>query len=293
MNPTTSPSVFGARVSTAIGAGPQAAPLCLVVMDGWGIAPPGPSNAISQARTPTFDRLLRYSAYAQLSAGGEHVGLPAGQMGNSEVGHLTLGAGSAVPQTLTLINREVQRGRLADNPVIRWALTDSPRVHLLGMVSDGGVHSALSHLTALVQLAAELSVGELVVHCFTDGRDTTPDSASGFLDQLSTVCRRTGVGLIATVTGRYWAMDRDNRWDRTQAAYDLLVHGRAMHRADDAVAAVAAACARGETDEFIAPTLVGAEGRIGPDDSVLCFNFRPDRRRQLVSALADPELDSP
>jgi 2,3-bisphosphoglycerate-independent phosphoglycerate mutase len=144
-----------------------------------------------------------------------------------------------------------------------------------------------------VALAGELSVGELVLHCFTDGRDTTPDSAAGFLDQLQTACRRAGVGRIATVTGRYWAMDRDNRWDRTQAAYDLLVHGRAEHRAADAADAIAAAYARGETDEFIAPTLVGAEGRIGQDDGVLCFNFRPDRMREIVRALAEPGLDGP
>ena len=265
--------------------------VCLVVMDGWGIAPPGPGNAIAQARTPTFDELCRRYPPAALAASGEDVGLPAGQMGNSEVGHLTLGAGTAVPQTLTLIDRAIADGELAGNPVVRRALTASERVHLVGMVSDGGVHSSLAHLTALIELAAGLGVDDLVLHCFTDGRDTPPDSGAGYLEQLLAVCGRAGAGRIATVTGRYWAMDRDNRWDRIQAAYDLLVHGRAAHHVTGGSQAAPAAYARGETDEFIAPTLVGAEGRIRAEDSVLCFNFRPDRMREIVRALADPHLE--
>ena len=273
---------------------PPAAPslpapyVCLVVMDGWGMAPPGPANAISLAATPVFDRLCGEYPPAALDASGPAVGLPDGQMGNSEVGHVTLGAGSAVAQTLTLIDRQVATGALADNLVIRRALTGSARVHLLGMVSDGGVHSSESHLLALVDLAAALGVRDLVLHCFTDGRDTPPTSGAGFIERLQDRCRRAGAGRIASVVGRYWAMDRDRRWQRTQAAYDLLVHGRGDHHAGDGVAAVRAAYARGETDEFITPTSVGAEGRIGAGDSVLCFNFRPDRMREIVRALAEP-----
>jgi 2,3-bisphosphoglycerate-independent phosphoglycerate mutase len=210
-------------------------------------------------------------------------------MGNSEVGHLTLGAGAAVPQTLTLIDDAVRAG-LAGNAVIREALTASDRVHLIGMVSDGGVHSALTHLRAIVALAAELAVGDLVLHCFTDGRDTTPTSGEGFLHELEQCCRQAGAGRVASVTGRFYGMDRDRRWERVQAAYDLLVHGRAAHHAGDGPSAAREAYARGETDEFITPTLVGDEGRVRAQDSVLCFNFRPDRMREIVRALADPAL---
>jgi len=259
-------------------------------MDGWGIAPPGPGNAIKLAATPVFDRLRRDYPHTALTASGPSVGLPDGQMGNSEVGHLTLGAGSTVPQTLTLIDHQVATGELAHNAVIRQALTATDRVHLIGMASDGGVHSALTHLIALIELAGTLGVGELILHCFTDGRDAPPTSAEGFLSRLLDHCERVGVGRIASVTGRYYAMDRDHRWERTQLAYDLLARGRAQHRSPDAVAAVHAAYARGETDEFILPTAVGREGRIRRQDSVLCFNFRPDRMRQLVRALADPDL---
>jgi 2,3-bisphosphoglycerate-independent phosphoglycerate mutase len=262
--------------------------VCLVVMDGWGIAPPGPANAIALADTPVFDRLCLQYPPAALDASGPAVGLPEGQMGNSEVGHLTLGAGSAVPQTLTLIDRAVAGGELAGNEVIRRALTASERVHLIGMVSDGGVHSSLTHLEALVELAADLGVPDLVIHCFTDGRDTPPTSGAGFVARLQDVCAGAGAGRIASVVGRYWAMDRDRRWQRTQSAYDLLVHGRGDHRFDDAVSAVRAAYERGETDEFIVATGVGADGRIRAGDSVLCFNFRPDRMRQIVRALAEP-----
>ncbi len=274
----------------ALSPGPRIAEttsVCLVVMDGWGIAPPGPGNAIAQASTPVFDELMASCAHAALEASGRAVGLPEGQMGNSEVGHLTLGAGAAVPQTLTLINDAVAAG-LRANAVIRAALTGARRVHVVGMVSDGGVHSALTHLRAIVALAGELGVSELVLHCFTDGRDTTPTSGEGFLASLQEACRAAGTGRIASVVGRFYGMDRDRRWDRTQAAYDMLVHGRAPHHADDGPAAARAAYARGETDEFITPTLVGEEGRIRAPDSVLCFNFRPDRMREIVRALAEP-----
>ena len=262
--------------------------VCLVVMDGWGIAPPGPSNAIALARTPVFDELWATYPHAELSASGASVGLPDGQMGNSEVGHLTLGAGAVVPQTLTVINDAVAGGELATNEVVQTALTATDRVHLLGMVSDGGVHSGFEHLRALIALAGSLGVPDLVLHCFTDGRDTPPTAGEGYLSTLSDWCRDAGTGRVASVTGRYYAMDRDRRWERIQAAYDLLVHGRGEHRSSDAPTAAQAAYRRGETDEFIIPTVVGSEGRIRAGDSVLCFNFRPDRMREIVRALAEP-----
>jgi 2,3-bisphosphoglycerate-independent phosphoglycerate mutase len=262
--------------------------VCLIVMDGWGIAPPGPGNAISLANKPVFDELWATYPHARLEASGRTVGLPDGQMGNSEVGHLTLGAGAAVPQTLTLINDAVASGELARNAVVRAALGGSERVHLIGLVSLGGVHSAFAHLRALVKLAATIGVPDLVLHCFTDGRDTTPTSGLGYIESLQDCCQRAGAGRIASIVGRYYAMDRDRRWQRTQAAYDLLVHGRGRHEAPDGLSAMRDAYARGETDEFITPTGVAAEGRIRAGDSVFCFNFRPDRMRQIVRALAEP-----
>ena len=254
------------------------------------MAPPGPGNAISLAQTPVFDELWAQCPHAALGASGRDVGLPEGQMGNSEVGHLTLGAGAAVPQTLTLIDDAVSEGGLARNPVVRDALGATARVHLVGMVSEGGVHSAFAHLRGLIELAAAMNVPDLVLHCFTDGRDTPPTAGEGYLEALETCCRQAGVGRVASVVGRYYGMDRDRRWERTQDAYDLIVHGRAEHHSPDAPSAARAAYARGETDEFITPTLVGDEGLIRAQDSVLCFNFRPDRMRQIVRALAEPCL---
>jgi len=253
----------------------------LVVLDGFGLAPTGPGNAVAQARTPVFDMLWQRHAHTVLTACGRAVGLPPGQMGNSEVGHLNLGAGAVVKQDLTRIDEAVDAGTLADNAVIRAAL-EAPRVHLLGLVSDGGVHSGWKHLEALVRLAGERGV----LHAFTDGRDTSPTGGRAY---LRTVEEEWGAR-VGGVVGRYFAMDRDNRWDRTQRAYDLLVHGRGEHEAPSGVAAVEAAYARGETDEFIAPTVVDPELRIRPGDSVLTFNFRPDRMRQIVRALADPDF---
>ncbi len=269
---------------------PEVRCACLIVMDGWGIAPDGPDNAIALARKPSFDELWSAYPHAALRASGPTVGLPEGQMGNSEVGHLTLGAGAVVPQTLTLINDAVASGAIARNRVLRSAMTETSRLHLLGMVSDGGVHSSLEHLRAIIELAAELHVPDLVLHCFTDGRDTSPVAGEEYLRTVQACCARLGVGRIATVVGRYFAMDRDRRWDRTQTAYDLIVHGSAPHHEPDAGAAVRAAYDRGETDEFISPTTVGSEGRLREGDSVVCFNFRPDRMRQIVRALAEPDF---
>jgi 2,3-bisphosphoglycerate-independent phosphoglycerate mutase len=263
----------------------------LIVLDGWGLAPPGPGNAISLARTPIFDELWSRYPHTSLAAGARAVGLPEGQMGNSEVGHLNLGAGAVVMQDLTRIDEAVAEGMLASNEVLRKAFSDSQRVHLIGLVSDGGVHAGFGHLRALIELAADLRVGDLVLHAFTDGRDTLPESGAGYLETVERWMRETGTGRIASVVGRYYAMDRDRRWERIKAAYDLLVHGRAEHRAGSAAEAARAAYGRGETDEFIKPVLVGDGGRIRGDDAVLAFNFRPDRMRELTRALADPEFE--
>jgi 2,3-bisphosphoglycerate-independent phosphoglycerate mutase len=270
--------------------------VCLVVLDGWGLAEPGPGNAVSLAHTPLFDELWATYPHTTLTACGAAVGLPEGQMGNSEVGHLNLGAGAVVKQDLVRIDEAIADGSLARNEVLRKLFAGSsptdatapsspPRIHLLGLVSDGGVHSSLGHLRALIALAGELSPeADLLLHAFTDGRDTLPHAGAGYLAEFD----RTAGVRVGSVVGRYWAMDRDRRWERTQRAYDLLVHGRAPHSAPSGEQAVRDAYERGETDEFIEPTLVGAEAHIRAGDSVLCFNFRPDRMREIVRALAEP-----
>jgi len=267
---------------------------CLVVLDGWGLAEPGPGNAVSLAHTPVFDELWREYPHTTLTTCGRAVGLPEGQMGNSEVGHLNLGAGAIVRQDLVRIDDAIADGSFAANTVLRAALSGVQRVHLIGLVSDGGVHSSLAHLFALIACArAHADAGargraggrkDVIVHAFTDGRDTLPRAGAGFLAELDA----TEGARVGSVVGRYWAMDRDLRWERTQRAYDLLVHGRAAHSAAGGEDAVRAAYERGETDEFIEPTLVGADAAIGPGDSVIAFNFRPDRMRQLTRALAEP-----
>ena len=262
----------------------------LIVLDGWGLAEPGPGNAIAAANTPVFDELWSTYPTTTLTASGRAVGLPEGQMGNSEVGHLNLGAGSVVMQDLTRIDLAVERGELAANEALRGALSASERVHVIGLVSDGGVHSSLGHLQALIELAASLGVPDLVVHAFTDGRDTLPKSGAGYLEQVQRTMASAGAGRIGSVVGRYFAMDRDKRWDRVQKAYDLLVHGRAEHTAPSGPDAARAAYGRGETDEFIEPTLVAEEAMIRAEDSVLGLNFRPDRMREITQALADPEF---
>jgi 2,3-bisphosphoglycerate-independent phosphoglycerate mutase len=264
--------------------------VCLVVLDGWGIAPHGPGNAVSLATTPVFDDLWQRYPHSQLTTWGTAVGLPERQMGNSEVGHLNLGAGAVVKQDLTRIGEAVEDGALAENDVLKAAVSDAPRVHLIGLVSDGGVHSGWSHLEALIAMASE-AADDVVVHAFTDGRDTLPDSGAGFLERVQHWCEDAASARVGSVVGRYWAMDRDKRWERTQKAYDMLVHGRAEHHADSGVEAVRAAYERDETDEFIEPTTVGEEARIRPGDSVIAFNFRPDRMREITRALAEPGFD--
>jgi 2,3-bisphosphoglycerate-independent phosphoglycerate mutase len=274
--------------------GPERLPVpraALIVLDGWGMAEPGPGNAISLSSTPVFDELWEAFPTTSMTACGKAVGLPEGQMGNSEVGHLNLGAGSIVLQDLTRIDLAADRGELAENQVVREALTEADRVHLIGLVSDGGVHSSLDHLRALIELAASLEVPDLVVHAFTDGRDTLPTSGAGYLEQVEQWVSSAGTGRVGSVVGRYFAMDRDRRWDRVQRAYDLLVHGRAEHTAETAVQAAKDAYERDETDEFITPVKVGDEARIRPGDSVLAFNFRPDRMREITRALAEEGFD--
>ena len=253
--------------------------VALVILDGWGLAPDGPGNAISLADTPVFDALWAEHPHTQLTAKGEAVGLPEGQMGNSEVGHLNLGAGAIVPQDLARIDAAVRDGSLARNEVLRSALADAPRIHLIGLVSGGGVHSSIEHLRAL----AELAEGDVVVHAFTDGRDTSPTSGAGSLAEVE----GWGTARVGSVVGRYYAMDRDKRWDRTEKALKLLLEGAADHHADTGEQAVRDAYARDETDEFITPTTVGEEARIRPGDSVIAFNFRPDRMRQITEKLSE------
>jgi 2,3-bisphosphoglycerate-independent phosphoglycerate mutase len=279
----------------SVPAGPRGLPApcaCLIVLDGWGLAEPGPGNAVSLAHTPVFDALWQTYPHTTLTAWGRAVGLPEGQMGNSEVGHLNLGAGAVVRQDLVRIDDAVADGSLAQNELLRAAFAGAERVHLIGLVSDGGVHSSLAHVRALIALGHSLAVPDLVVHAFTDGRDTLPHAGAGYLRELDGVQGAR----VGSVVGRYWAMDRDRRWERTQRAYDMLVHGgtggRAIYHADSGEQAVQDAYRRGETDEFIEPTLVGADATIRPGDSVIAFNFRPDRMRELTRALAEPEFDA-
>jgi len=268
--------------------------VCLVVLDGWGLAPAGPGNAVSLAQTPVFDALWERYPHTTLTAHGLAVGLPEGQMGNSEVGHLNLGAGAVVMQDLTLINLAATQPGFGGNEVLAAALCDAPRVHLMGLVSDGGVHASIGHLRTLIEMAATAGVEDLVIHAFTDGRDTPPTSGAESLRAVEDWCdlaNRAGTthAHIASVVGRYFAMDRDNRWDRVQRAHDLLVHGEGERFAPSAEQAALDGYRRGETDEFITPTRVGEEGSIRGGDSVISFNFRPDRVREITRALADPD----
>ena len=273
------------------GPGPGKPPVpsvCLVILDGWGLAEPGPGNAVEKADTPVFDALWATHPHSRLTACGEAVGLPEGQMGNSEVGHLNLGAGAIVPQDLKRIDHAVRDGSFFENEALRDACAAgrlSGRLHLMGLVSEGGVHASMGHLRACVELAAREEVPDLVLHAFTDGRDTLPQSGAGYVATTEGWLAEHG-GRVATVSGRYYAMDRDNRWERTGAALDAVVRGQAGdRRADSGEAAVRAAYQREETDEFVQPTLVGEEGRVRDGDAVLCFNFRPDRARQLTEEL--------
>ncbi len=267
--------------------------LALVILDGWGLAEPGPGNAISLAETPVFDRLWDTFPHTQLSAQGPDVGLPEGQMGNSEVGHLNLGAGAIVKQDLARIDDAVADGSFFDNEVLRAACERarrSPRgrLHLLGLVSDGGVHSGWEHIEAAIELASQEGVPDLVFHAFTDGRDTLPHGGKGYLEELERWLR--AAGRVATVSGRYYAMDRDTRWERTKLAYDAIVHARGLH-APSAAAAITESYERDETDEFVKPTVIGDYDGAAEGDIAFFINFRPDRARQMSRALAEPGFD--
>lgn len=276
-------------------AGEPVPAVALIVLDGWGLAEPGPGNAVELAETPVFDELWGRYPHAKLRTSGRDVGLPDGQMGNSEVGHLNLGAGAIVNQDLTRIDIAIEEGSLASNEALLSAFAQARecgRLHLLGLVSDGGVHSSLDHVESLLWLADENAVPDVVVHAFTDGRDTLPRSADKFIARLQAAL--TPNARVGSVIGRYFAMDRDRRWDRVKLAYDAIVHGISEQpRAASAVEAVAAAYARGENDEFIEPTLVGEkDATIRSGDAVICFNFRPDRMRELVCALGEDDFES-
>jgi 2,3-bisphosphoglycerate-independent phosphoglycerate mutase len=253
--------------------------VALVVLDGWGLAPEGPGNAVALADTPVFDELWSTFPHTTLTAFGEAVGLPPGQMGNSEVGHLNLGAGAVVKQDLVRIDE----ADFAENAVLTEAMRGVERLHLVGLVSDGGVHASMDHLDRLVALARAEGVADVVIHAFTDGRDTSPTGGADFLAQADAL----DGARVGTVVGRYYGMDRDRRAERTERAAALLLRGEAEHRAASGEEAVRAAYARDETDEFVTPTAVGeADARIRPGDRVVTFNFRPDRMRQIVTALA-------
>jgi 2,3-bisphosphoglycerate-independent phosphoglycerate mutase len=261
----------------------------LVILDGWGLAEPGPGNAVELADTPNFDELWGKHATTTLTACGRAVGLPDGQMGNSEVGHLNLGAGAVVKQDLMRIDDAIADGSFAQNEVLLTAIgaaREGGRLHLLGLVSQGGVHSSERHLKALIEMAAAQDVPDIVLHAFTDGRDTLPTSGAEYVAEAEEWLRASGRGRIGTVSGRYYAMDRDKRWDRIELAFDAMVHGKSEFHADTGEAAVRASYERDERgDEFILPTVVGDEAQIRKGDVVIFFNFRPDRARQMSTKL--------
>jgi 2,3-bisphosphoglycerate-independent phosphoglycerate mutase len=276
-------------------AGRRPRPVVLCVLDGFGVNDDPRRNALLSARMPTWQRLTAEWPACRLEASGEAVGLPAGQMGNSEVGHLNLGAGFPVVQDLPRITRAIEDGSFFDNPVLRaaagHALSRGSRLHVLGLIGPGGVHAVDGHIEAMVELAARagLPADRVLLHAFTDGRDTPPRSAAGSLPAL--MARLAGRVSVATVTGRFYAMDRDRRWERTQLAWEALVHGIGEH-APDPTTAIAAAYSRGESDEFIRPTVIGDYPGIGDGDAVVHLNFRADRARQLTQALALGEFDA-
>jgi 2,3-bisphosphoglycerate-independent phosphoglycerate mutase len=262
----------------------------LVILDGWGLGDHDRLDAVKAADTPNFDEYARRGAYGTLTTTGRDVGLPEGQMGNSEVGHLTIGSGRVVLQEYTRIEDAIAADELCGNDAIAGALDHvaetGGRVHLTGLVSDGGVHSDHEHIHALIECAAERGV-EATTHAFTDGRDTPPHGGEDYLAALESVVEERGTGDVATVTGRYYAMDRDQNWDRTRRAYDAIVHREADHTADSAVDAVRESYERETTDEFVEPTLVEGGAALEDGDAVIFCNFRSDRARQLTRLLAD------
>ncbi len=277
----------------------QKKPLVLTILDGWGYSAVTEGNAIAAARKPTYDVLLREYPNTLVRTSGPSVGLPEGQMGNSEVGHLNIGAGRIIYMDVTRIDKMIASGEFFKNPVLLDSMQHARthRLHLMGLCSDGGVHSLLTHLYALLKMAKQQQVEQVFVHCFMDGRDTPPESGAGFLEQVEKELRQIGIGKIATVSGRYYAMDRDKRWDRIERAFGAMVLGNGA-KSEDPVAAAKRSYEHGVTDEFIEPvTIVDSSkqpvGLIRDDDACIFFNYRADRGREMTMALNDPTLEKP
>lgn len=273
-------------------------PLLLMILDGWGMPTGKPGDALSRANLPHFQKLWQDYPHTTLAASELAVGLPDGQMGNSEVGHLNIGAGRVVYQDITAIDQKITSGAFGQNPVLKEAMVKAAScgvLHLMGLVSDGGIHSHIRHLEALLNAAKEAGIAHVYLHCFTDGRDTLPESGYGFIEGVIQLCRQIGIGEIATISGRYYAMDRDHRWERTKKAYDALVHGQG-HQTDNPLAAIRASYAAGVTDEFLEPVVVVDKAdlpiaTIHQGEPVIFFNFRSDRARQISSAFTTVDFD--
>jgi 2,3-bisphosphoglycerate-independent phosphoglycerate mutase len=274
-------------------------PVVLIILDGWGYSEETESNAIALARTPVWDRLWHEYPHTLINTAGAAVGLPGGQMGNSEVGHLNLGAGRVVYQEFTRVSRSIRTGSFFSNETLTEAVdkavSSGKAIHLLGLLSPGGVHSHEEHIHAMARLAVERGADKVYFHAFLDGRDTPPKSALASITALDNLFAELGHGAIASLVGRYYAMDRDNRWDRIERAYNMLVDGKAEFQVEQAEAGLQAAYARGETDEFVLPTIVTPKGSepvtINDGDVILFLNYRADRARQLTSAFIEDEFD--
>ncbi len=267
----------------------------LCIMDGWGINKDCPKDATLVAKTPNMDRFYKEEKNIQIYADGEHVGLPDGQMGNSEVGHLNIGAGRIVYQDLTRINKSIKDGDFFTNEkflnAVKHVQENNSSLHLFGLVSTGGVHSSLEHILALIEFAKQQGLKKVYLHAFLDGRDTPPQSAVGFLETIEAKLKEAGLPPIASVSGRYYAMDRDNRWDRVERAYNMLLLGEG-NKADSAVEAVKTSYQNGVNDEFVEPTVINVpNSRIEDNDAVIFFNFRPDRAREISKAINFADFD--
>ncbi|WP_296269099.1 2,3-bisphosphoglycerate-independent phosphoglycerate mutase [Pseudomonas sp. UBA6562] len=270
-------------------------PLVLIILDGFGHSESPEYNAIAAAKTPVYDRLRATQPHGLISGSGMDVGLPDGQMGNSEVGHMNLGAGRVVYQDFTRVTKAIRDGEFFSNPVLTGAVDKAvgagKAVHILGLLSDGGVHSHQDHLVAMAELAAQRGAEKIYLHAFLDGRDTPPRSAQASLELLDATFAKLGKGRIASLIGRYFAMDRDNRWDRVSAAYNLIVDSTADYSADSAVAGLQAAYARDESDEFVKATRIGAPVTVEDGDAVVFMNFRADRARELSRVFVEPDFN--
>ena len=268
-------------------------PVVLMVLDGYGLSDRTEGNAIAMANTPVMDKLMKEYPFVKGNASGLYVGLPDGQMGNSEVGHMNIGAGRIIYQDLTRITKAIEDGEFYKNEELLAAMENCKKnnsdLHLFGLLSDGGVHSHISHIYGLLEMAKKNGVSNVYVHAFLDGRDTPPASAKGFVETLENKMAEIGVGKVASLSGRYYAMDRDNRWERVGKAYDAMVYGEG-NKADNAVDAIRASYAADVTDEFVVPTVIDENGKISANDSVIFFNFRPDRAREITRTLVDDDF---